>query len=391
MIHVGIAILVLFCLGVLENYSHQHKRGQIPTIIHVNGTRGKSTTTRLIAGGLRQGSLKVIAKTTGTAPRFILEDGKEIDIKRRGHANIREYFKVVSFASERKVDVLVSECMALHPELQWTAEHRMLKAEIGVITNVGEDHLEVMGPTTADAARAMALTIPTKGHFVTPDSEFAPIFAEACTRRGSKCHFVNPASIDDQLLLDFPYITFKENVAIALRVCELLGVDKATALEGMLHAAADPGVSSLIKLSLNEQDIYFINAFAANDCKSTLLTWEVVAQRKALPVKTVLGIWNNRSDRSVRVLQLVDLLKRDLPLEKLILIGEWSYILKNAARRNFKGEIIDLSRTRKVVSIINYLHQTFSGDLLMFGFGNTLGLGKELIEYFKENGVAVKC
>jgi poly-gamma-glutamate synthase PgsB/CapB len=391
MIHVVIAVLILFCLGVLENYSHQHKRHQIPIIIHVNGTRGKSTTTRLIAGGLRQGGFKVIAKTTGTAPRFILEDGKEIDIERRGHANIREYLKVISFASRKRADVLVSECMAVHPELQWVSEKKMLKAQIGVITNVREDHLEVMGPTTADAARVMTSIIPTKGDFVAADSEFAPIFQEACHQKGSRCHFVNPASINDQLLLDFPYITFKENIAIALQVCELLGVDKTTAFEGMLQAEADPGVSNFIRLSLNEQQIYFINAFAANDCKSTLQTWEAVTRGKALPVETILGIWNNRSDRSVRVLQLADLLKQDLPLEKLLLIGDWNYILKNAARENFQGEIVDLSRTRKAISIINYLHQTFPGDLLVFGFGNTLGLGIELIQYFRENGVAIRC
>ena len=391
MIYIVIAALILFCLGVLENCSHQRKRLQIPTIIHVNGTRGKSTTTRLIAGGLRQGGLKVIAKTTGTAPRFILEDGQEIEIKRRGPANISEYFKVVSFAANRKADVLVSECMALHPELQWTSENKMLKAEIGVITNVGEDHLEVMGPTVTDAARIMALTIPTKGHFVTADSEFAPIFAKTCTRKGTEFHCVNPASIDDQLLLDFSYVTFKENIAIALKVCELLGVHQATALEGMLLAAADPGVSSLIRLSVKQQQIYFINAFAANDCKSTLLTWDAATQRTALPAKTVLGVLNNRFDRSVRILQLVDLLQGDLPLEKLLLIGEWNYVLKNAVRRNFQGEIIDLSRKRSVVSIIKYLHETFSGDLLVFGFGNTRGLGEDLIKYFKENGVAVKC
>ena len=45
--------------------------------IHVAGTRGKSTTVRLIAAGLRAGGHRVVAKVTGTQPRIILPDGSE--------------------------------------------------------------------------------------------------------------------------------------------------------------------------------------------------------------------------------------------------------------------------------------------------------------------------
>ena len=44
---------------------------KIPIRIHVNGTRGKSSVTRLIAAGLRAGGKRTFAKTTGTAPRVI--------------------------------------------------------------------------------------------------------------------------------------------------------------------------------------------------------------------------------------------------------------------------------------------------------------------------------
>ena len=42
----------------------------------MNGTRGKSSVTRLVAAGLREGGLKTFAKTTGTAPRVIDSDWK---------------------------------------------------------------------------------------------------------------------------------------------------------------------------------------------------------------------------------------------------------------------------------------------------------------------------
>ena len=66
--------LLLVVLGIVENHLHQKNLKRIPIRIHVNGTRGKSTTTRLIAGGLREAGFKVLAKTTGSAARLILED-----------------------------------------------------------------------------------------------------------------------------------------------------------------------------------------------------------------------------------------------------------------------------------------------------------------------------
>ena len=40
--------------GIIEQINHQKRVNGIPVRIHVNGTRGKSTTTRLIAAGLRE-------------------------------------------------------------------------------------------------------------------------------------------------------------------------------------------------------------------------------------------------------------------------------------------------------------------------------------------------
>src|SRR5262249_34319540 len=114
----ALLLLVLATYGIWEFRNHKFHLNHIPARIHVNGTRGKSSVTRLIAAGLRCSGRKVIAKTTGTEPRIILDDGHEIPIYRIGKPNIIEQLTIVRFAWERKAEILVIECMAVHPSLQ---------------------------------------------------------------------------------------------------------------------------------------------------------------------------------------------------------------------------------------------------------------------------------
>ena len=87
--------ILLIVLWIIEYHNHQFWRKKIPLIIHVNGTRGKSSVVRLIAAGLRGGNKKVMAKTTGSAPAIIFEDGSETPIVRHYGANIKEQLKII--------------------------------------------------------------------------------------------------------------------------------------------------------------------------------------------------------------------------------------------------------------------------------------------------------
>jgi UDP-N-acetylmuramyl tripeptide synthase len=73
-------LAVLLVLGGLEGIRHRRNLRHIPIRIHVNGTRGKSSVARLIAGGLRAGGIATCAKTTGTEAAMILPDGSEYPI-----------------------------------------------------------------------------------------------------------------------------------------------------------------------------------------------------------------------------------------------------------------------------------------------------------------------
>ena len=94
-------LLLLIFVGISEYYFHSRYLSTIPIRIHVNGTRGKSSVTRLIASGLREGGLKTLAKTTGTTPRIINENGKDIVIHRLRSASIGEQIKFIRYFSRQ--------------------------------------------------------------------------------------------------------------------------------------------------------------------------------------------------------------------------------------------------------------------------------------------------
>src|SRR6185295_12107842 len=92
----SITLGALLIAGIVEQRRHQRNLDSIPTRILVNGIRGKSSVTRLCAGALRGSGLTVVAKTTGSAARFIHPDASEEPVHRKFDiANIVEQIGIV--------------------------------------------------------------------------------------------------------------------------------------------------------------------------------------------------------------------------------------------------------------------------------------------------------
>src|SRR5436190_12170097 len=106
---------VLIVAALLEAIAHRRNLRRVAIRIHVNGTRGKSSVTRLIAAGLRAGGITTCAKTTGTLPRMILPDGSEYPVYRPSTPNVLEQLRIVETAAAYETEALVVECMALQP------------------------------------------------------------------------------------------------------------------------------------------------------------------------------------------------------------------------------------------------------------------------------------
>src|SRR6266852_281336 len=118
-------------LGVAAWRHRRHLRA-VPVRIHVAGTRGKSTTARLIAAGLRAGGRRVVAKTTGAQPRLILPDGSEAAWRRRGPPSVREQTRFFAHAARLGADAVVVECMAIRPEMVAVCEDHLIRATAAV-------------------------------------------------------------------------------------------------------------------------------------------------------------------------------------------------------------------------------------------------------------------
>jgi len=380
--------IIFLIWGIVEQVNHQKRANSIPIRIHVNGTRGKSTTTRLIAAGLREAGFKVLAKTTGTLPRLILEDGAEIPIKRRGNPNIIEQLKIFKEAAKRKADALIVECMAISPELQWVSERKMVKSTIGVITNVREDHLEDIGPGLDRVAESLKLTIPQGGALVTAEKEYFSLFKEQAEKLKTKIIQADPDDVPDRIIDKFNYMNFKENVSIALRVNKLLGVKEEIALRGMLKAKPDPGALKVCKLIKENKIIFFVNAFAVNDRRSVLLAWENVKKIFDLSNLPVMGIINSREDRVLRSIEFSRILATEIMLSKIILLGPLSKLTERALLKLkvSADKITNLGKLTDAEKVIEIALELTDNKAILVGFGNTKGAGQKLIEYFNQFG-----
>lgn len=383
-----LAILVI-CLAI-EAILHRKNLRRIRYRIHVNGTRGKSSVTRLIAAGLRAGGIRTCAKTTGTLASFIFPDGKEESIFRIGHTNVIEQVKIIRRAAKLKVDAIVIECMAVQPLLQSLCELKLVKSTHGVLTNARPDHLDVMGPTSQDVALALAGTMPVKGHFFTTAQQYVKTFEMAAKDRKTVMHHIDEAqilAITDEELTGFAYTEYKDNVALALAVCNALGVSRKIALTGMWESMPDPGALTIYTIHYQDHIFTLINGFAANDPVSTETIWHKMhARYKDYEDKVIL--MNCRADRKQRSRQLAEALLDWEPPTCCIAVGNYVQAFLGILKKKSFAKQVSLinGESWSVEKILQKLIRDSTAKRhLLVGIGNIAGIGFKLVDYFRKH------
>lgn len=371
--------------GLIESLTHRRRLERIPIRIHVNGTRGKSSVARLIAAGLREGGIRTCCKTTGTLPRMILPDGTEYPVFRPSRANVIEQIRIVRTAVEFESEALVLECMALIPYLQWLCEDKLVRATHGVLTNAREDHLDVMGPTERDVAWALAGMVPRGGKFYTAERDHIDIYDQVTAERGTTIIPTTEEDVEKITPLDlagFSYVEHAENVALALRVCEDVGVERNVALRGMWNAKPDPGAMMAYEMDFFHRKINFVNGFAANDPESTERIWKMALERYP-DVDKRIAIFNCRADRPDRSDQLGTVI-RDWPeADSYLLIGSGTYIFARAATNaGIDPMKLVFAEDQPVDQVFEMIVELSEGNSLVMGMANIAGVGLDLVRYF---------
>jgi gamma-polyglutamate synthase len=302
-----------------------------------------------VAGVLREGGYETIAKTTGSAARIIHTDGTERPIMRLGAATITEQMRIIQEETTPTTEAMVMECMAVNPLYQKITQEQIVKGNITIITNVREDHQDLMGETLPEIADSLSNTIPYGGLVIT--AEDRPHLREQLQRntlaRNSEFLYADAAWVTDEDLRRFNYLSFKDNIATGLAVANVLGIPREVAMRGMVKAIPDIGVVFIKNLTVNDKSLVWAPLFAVNDRESTVIGIEALRPYHQ-PKATRIGILNNRADRAVRAMQFADVAARDLDMDYIVTFGAYErQVTDRLVELGFPSEkVINLGNSR---------------------------------------------
>lgn len=381
LIYISLFVGLIILLGMIERIRLQYSIKKIPKRILVNGIRGKSTVTRLLMGILREEQVKVAGKTTGTMPRlFYWDQEEEIEIIRSLQGpNISEQKWVMKEVANRNVDALVTECMAVNPEYQSTFQKSYVQSNITVITNIIEDHLDVMGPTLDQVAEAFSETIPYNGYLIMSPSPYEEYFRKKAKKKNTKVLIADPDEVTQKDLDRFSYMMFPENVAIGYVLADLWGIKRNAALKAMVYAPVDPGALVVKRFGSVQEPNYFFNGFSANDATSTKNIWERI-QEEYPQLKRRIIIMNCRDDRVDRTIQFAEEVLPHLPVDQLIVTGKSVRpIVKAFEKQEIPAEELINLENKKPEELIRMLTE-IPGNAMIYGIGNIHGGGEEILE-----------
>jgi poly-gamma-glutamate synthase PgsB/CapB len=201
-----------------------------------------------------------------------------------------------------------------------------------------------------------------------------------CEDRNSKLITVKNrdiADISDIEINHFSYSEFKINVALALKVTESLGIDRAIALQGMYDACPDPGAMVEYIFFINHKKMKFFNAFAANDPISTEFLWNKILNSSS-DTSTKILLVNCRKDREDRSKQIAQSIVDWRSPNLVVLVGDGVDIFEyfyNKLRIKDKPTCVSY-RGYSPESILSNLDNRFqSRELIIVGIGNIAGIG----------------
>lgn len=375
MLIISVILILILSLLIIEKRMLQKSISSMSLRIHVNGTRGKSSVTEYIAAGIASSRPEVMAKITGIIPSTIHNGVMQV-VDRRGPARVQEQVHILMSAFRKGVKTMVMECMSIAPELQ-KVEGSIFKPHLYVITNIRDDHREVMGEDPEAQAEAICSAIPANCRVITGEKKFIGKIEEKATAGNSTV--IRAGELDERLRERLPYGIFPENVALALTVCREAGIDPEQAEKGIMNWIAGTQ-SPLRTIEYGGKKIRFLNAFAVNDTVSTesfIGHWKEVSGHTG----RISVILNTRADRPVRTDLFAEWIAKNRDSLDLVIVtgSHRRRALNRLSAAGFeKGKVICWNR-REMHNPLKSLASTVADGSFVTGTGNIGGDGFHII------------
>lgn len=396
MIALLVSVIIFLLYLIYERIVLNRRIRAVPLRISITGTRGKSSVTRLLASVLREDGRKALAKTTGSQAQYVLPDGREVDISRRGITSIIEQKKLFKKAADVNAGCIIAEIMSIHPENHYIESHQLLKPHIVVITNVRRDHIDAMGKTEEEIASVLSLDIPENAKVFVPEKENRQLFKTAVKNSGGELITVQEGissplqhlaqKLKSQPEADLPPVEkeFSDNIDLVYALGKHLNISQKNILDGILKVKHDIGKFKIWKYRAQEaqKTHYLVNGFAANDPESTFHVISKVKEILPSASDKLTGLLSLRSDRGDRTVQWIEALKNGACdcFNRIYVTGAHSKIVKRKLKR------VHILKNKQPEKIMATIMAETEDQAVIFGFGNIVGTGRLLVDYWNEIG-----
>ena len=356
-----VLVLVLFSLllilGLIENYLHQFNLRKLKYRILVNGTRGKTTVSRIIVNALNANGIKTIGRTTGSEACIVLPDNSSEPFKRRREARITEMISFARFCKKNSAECIVVECMALIPENQKIFANKLIRPTHTVITNSYVDHIPEMGSTIESTMWALSNSIYKDTKLFVSENEYADIYSNCCL-------------ISDEFKEYDNLPVNRQSINLAYSLLKDFGLAKEEVLIAAESIVKDVGLHDRVTVCSGAE---FYPYFSVNDFYSMRNLISTLSSDRKINL-----IFNNRADREYRICQFEKALYENIDrIDKVYLIGDFPKKVARYCNHYCKANYVCVS-TSEMISLI----ENDCSNSIYLGLGNIKGPGEEIVRYF---------
>lgn len=320
------AVLFLSILAwwIFWNRQIMKQLDQVEIRILVTGSRGKSSLVRLLHAALSAHGIPTYAKTTGTAAFEIDVESVQHETKRIGQVSILEILEATkrAFSHSTKPRAMVIECMAVSPLLTKILSHQMFKPTIVVITNALLDHLEEQGKTREEIAESLFLAVSSSTKFVITADAYPSnisVYEKLSTENQVQLKLASTDEVHGKQIENLSH-QHPANIAMALGVGEILGLDTSQSLYGMKQTTIEPFDREFSRIQIQSKTFTFFDLGSINDTDSLPVNIDAVLKSSS-DQHVLLAAVVHRWDRPLRALEFTENLSPNL-FDGVLIVGE---------------------------------------------------------------------